>query len=100
MATMAKRLYVVTEQLEGGAFKNHLVNAVSKSGALSHVVMPKHVVGIATPAEVAKLMGAGVKVEEALTEPNGLDPANVGNSNNPLPLAHNADPANKVKVSK
>ena len=68
--------------------------------ALKHVVLPKHVVGVATAGDVALLMGAGVKVEEAETEPSGLDAANVGNSNAPLLKAHNEAEKDKVKVRK
>ena len=105
-----KRLYVVREGLTEGGYRDRLVNAVSKGMALKHVVLPKHVVGVATAGDVALLMGAGVKVEEAETEPSGLDAANswhggllVGNSNAPLLQAHNEHneaEKGKVKVRK
>jgi hypothetical protein len=87
----AKRLYVVTEQLYDGRFRNHLVNAVSRTAALGHVVMANHVVGIATSAEVAKLMGQGLKVEEAADEPDPSDK---------VALGHSDDKGNKVKAPK
>jgi len=65
MAKMVKRLYVVTEQLSDGSFKNHLVNSVSKSRALMHVVGPKHVVWIASALDVAKVMQFGEEIQEA-----------------------------------
>ncbi len=60
-----KRLYVVTEKLDGGRDRFRLVNAVSKAAALNFVVEPKHVVSVAGVQDVAFLMGQGILVEEA-----------------------------------
>ncbi len=65
---MSKRIYVVegpqTAGLPAAAVVERMVNATTQSAALSFVAKAEYAVKIARPADVARLMGAGVKVEE------------------------------------
>lgn len=66
MATNA-RIYVVRDQdgQADSAANTRLVKASSQAQAIGHVVRARYTAGVAKQDELVRLMGAGVKVEEA-----------------------------------
>lgn len=65
MAEQKGRLYVVAEVMDKGDPVERLVQANSQSQAISHVVKGRFSAEAAKATDVARLMTAGVLVQEA-----------------------------------
>lgn len=67
MATKEGLLYRVTDK---ATQTTRLVNAISNTQALNHVVAEAYDVAKASPKDVAFLLGSGVQIEDAVTPPS------------------------------
>jgi hypothetical protein len=63
------RIYIVNEQKPSGDVKQRLVEANTPAQARNHVAKQILTVKVADGKEIAKLMGAGTKCEDATAEP-------------------------------
>lgn len=62
------RIYRVSEVNGEGIERESLVTAASQAQAISHVVKGRFAAEVASPKDVARLVGAGVAVVEAGAE--------------------------------
>ncbi len=62
---LAPKIYVVTDKLTGDA---RLVEAVSKAGAVNHVVANNFTASVATQQQLVDAVRAGVEIEKSAKE--------------------------------
>jgi hypothetical protein len=70
MTTDSTRIYVV-EKVDGSGTR--LVRASHKFGAHRHVTLSEYGTRLATQSDLERLIGAGVKVENAKADPDTAD---------------------------